>query len=126
MQRYAKFNATGKRLDKRLEMLGGQRLVPLGLGDDQDANGEKAPKSQDTLPVVTYGIHETTAHCSSLFFDADSTLNRPLHYASGPTQVTIKPSTRGWKHSGRGSSKCALSLLVLLSTRREACRHQGM
>ena len=48
MRRYAKFNATGKRLDKRLEMLGGQRLVPLGLGDDQDANGEKAPRSQKT------------------------------------------------------------------------------
>jgi sulfite reductase alpha subunit-like flavoprotein len=48
MQRYAKFNATGKRLDKRLEMLGGQRLVPLGLGDDQDANGEKSPRSPKT------------------------------------------------------------------------------
>jgi sulfite reductase alpha subunit-like flavoprotein len=36
---YAKFNATAKRLDRRIEMLGGQRLVSLGLGDDQDKNG---------------------------------------------------------------------------------------
>eukprot|EP00960_Hanusia_phi_P043861 756308-Hanusia_phi.AAC.2 len=36
---YAKFNAVAKRLDKRLEMLGGTRMLPLGLGDDQDAGG---------------------------------------------------------------------------------------
>jgi sulfite reductase alpha subunit-like flavoprotein len=36
---YAKFNATAKRLDRRIEMLGGQRIVSLGLGDDQDKNG---------------------------------------------------------------------------------------
>ena len=36
---YAKYNAVAKRLDKRLEMLGAQRLVPLGLGDDQDRAG---------------------------------------------------------------------------------------
>uniref|UniRef100_A0A7S4HC64 NADPH-dependent FMN and FAD-containing oxidoreductase n=1 Tax=Guillardia theta TaxID=55529 RepID=A0A7S4HC64_GUITH len=36
---YAKFNAVAKRLDKRLEMLGGKRMLPLGLGDDQDSGG---------------------------------------------------------------------------------------
>ncbi len=36
---YVKFNATAKRLDRRIEMLGGQRIVPIGLGDDQDKNG---------------------------------------------------------------------------------------
>ncbi|CAJ0756425.1 10120_t:CDS:1, partial [Entrophospora sp. SA101] len=28
-----------KELDSRLELLGGQRLLPLGLGDDQDSDG---------------------------------------------------------------------------------------
>ncbi|RIA93681.1 hypothetical protein C1645_761854 [Glomus cerebriforme] len=33
------YNKPGKDLDARLELLGGQRLIPLGLGDDQDADG---------------------------------------------------------------------------------------
>ncbi|CAI2168286.1 3887_t:CDS:1 [Funneliformis geosporum] len=33
------YNKPGKDLDARLELLGGQSLVPLGLGDDQDADG---------------------------------------------------------------------------------------
>ena len=36
---YAKYNAVAKRLDRRLEMLGAARLVPLGLGDDQARAG---------------------------------------------------------------------------------------
>ncbi|CAB4412896.1 unnamed protein product [Rhizophagus irregularis] len=33
------YNKPGKDLDARLELLGGVRLTPLGLGDDQDADG---------------------------------------------------------------------------------------
>nr|CAG8611380.1 10005_t:CDS:2 [Entrophospora candida] len=33
------YNKPGKELDSRLELLGGQRLLPLGLGDDQDSDG---------------------------------------------------------------------------------------
>ncbi len=32
---YPKYNVTAKKLDRRLEALGAQRLLPLGLGDDQ-------------------------------------------------------------------------------------------
>ncbi|KIK61578.1 hypothetical protein GYMLUDRAFT_84731 [Collybiopsis luxurians FD-317 M1] len=33
------YNKPGKDLDSRLEKLGGSRVAPLGLGDDQDADG---------------------------------------------------------------------------------------
>lgn len=33
------YNRPGKELDARLEQLGGERFAPLGLGDDQDADG---------------------------------------------------------------------------------------
>ncbi|EMD30586.1 hypothetical protein CERSUDRAFT_101201, partial [Gelatoporia subvermispora B] len=33
------YNKAGKDLDARLEQLGAQRVAPLGLGDDQDADG---------------------------------------------------------------------------------------
>jgi sulfite reductase (NADPH) hemoprotein beta-component len=33
------YNKPGKDLDARLDLLGGVRLTPLGLGDDQDADG---------------------------------------------------------------------------------------
>lgn len=33
------YNKPGKDLDSRLEALGGQRLIPVGLGDDQDPDG---------------------------------------------------------------------------------------
>ncbi|CCM00367.1 uncharacterized protein FIBRA_02397 [Fibroporia radiculosa] len=33
------YNKAGKDLDARLESLGAQRVIPLGLGDDQDADG---------------------------------------------------------------------------------------
>ncbi|KAF9258888.1 sulphite reductase hemo protein, beta subunit [Marasmius fiardii PR-910] len=33
------YNKPGKDLDARLEKLGGERVFPLGLGDDQDADG---------------------------------------------------------------------------------------
>jgi sulfite reductase (NADPH) hemoprotein beta-component len=33
------YNKPGKDLDLRLEQLGGERFIPLGLGDDQDADG---------------------------------------------------------------------------------------
>jgi sulfite reductase (NADPH) hemoprotein beta-component len=33
------YNKPGKDLDARLEALGGKRLVPIGLGDDQDPDG---------------------------------------------------------------------------------------
>ncbi|KAJ7756780.1 hypothetical protein DFH07DRAFT_471958 [Mycena maculata] len=33
------YNKPGKDLDTRLEKLGGERVAPLGLGDDQDADG---------------------------------------------------------------------------------------
>jgi flavodoxin len=36
---YAKYNVVAKRLDARLAGLGGQRILPLGLGDDQDRYG---------------------------------------------------------------------------------------
>lgn len=39
---YAKFNFAAKRLNKRLQQLGGQMLVPLGLGDDQHDLGYDA------------------------------------------------------------------------------------
>jgi sulfite reductase (NADPH) hemoprotein beta-component len=33
------YNKPGKDLDARLEALGGQRIIPVGLGDDQDPDG---------------------------------------------------------------------------------------
>ncbi|KAJ1977696.1 Sulfite reductase [NADPH] subunit beta [Dimargaris xerosporica] len=36
---YIYYNKPAKDLDDRLEVLGGRRLVPMGLGDDQDADG---------------------------------------------------------------------------------------
>ena len=35
------YNKPGKDLDTRLEVLGGERITPLGLGDDQDADGSE-------------------------------------------------------------------------------------
>ncbi|KAG5647871.1 hypothetical protein DXG03_007795 [Asterophora parasitica] len=35
------YNKPGKDLDVRLEKLGGERIAPVGLGDDQDADGWK-------------------------------------------------------------------------------------
>ncbi|KAH0582974.1 hypothetical protein H2248_010867 [Termitomyces sp. 'cryptogamus'] len=35
------YNKPGKDLDARVEKLGGERVAPLGLGDDQDADGWK-------------------------------------------------------------------------------------
>lgn len=32
---YVQFNVVAKKLDKRLEQLGGKRLIQKGLGDDQ-------------------------------------------------------------------------------------------
>jgi sulfite reductase alpha subunit-like flavoprotein len=32
---YTAYNVVAKKLDRRIEQLGGQRLVPKGLGDDQ-------------------------------------------------------------------------------------------
>ncbi|KAF5373316.1 hypothetical protein D9615_007425 [Tricholomella constricta] len=37
----AYYNKPGKDLDMRLEKLGGERIAPVGLGDDQDADGWK-------------------------------------------------------------------------------------
>lgn len=37
---YAKFNAAARRLDTRLSQLGATRLLPAGMGDDQDPQGE--------------------------------------------------------------------------------------
>lgn len=39
---YAKFNFAAKRLNKRLAQLGGQPIVPIGLGDDQHDLGYDA------------------------------------------------------------------------------------
>lgn len=39
---YVKYNFVAKRLQKRLQQLGGQALVPLGLGDDQHELGYDA------------------------------------------------------------------------------------
>lgn len=39
---YIKFNFAAKRLHKRLLQLGGQTLIPLGLGDDQHDLGYDA------------------------------------------------------------------------------------
>lgn len=39
---YAKFNFAAKKLNKRLLQLGGQSIVPLGLGDDQHDLGYDA------------------------------------------------------------------------------------
>lgn len=39
---YVKFNFAAKRLNKRLMQLGGQTIVPLGLGDDQHDLGYDA------------------------------------------------------------------------------------
>lgn len=39
---YVKFNFAAKRLNKRLLQLGGEMLVPLGLGDDQHDLGYDA------------------------------------------------------------------------------------
>ena len=33
------FCKSGKDLDQKLEELGGQRLLPIGIGDDQDPDG---------------------------------------------------------------------------------------
>jgi sulfite reductase alpha subunit-like flavoprotein len=37
---YAKFNAAARRLDVRLAQLGASRLLPAGMGNDQDPQGE--------------------------------------------------------------------------------------
>ncbi|KAG0598147.1 hypothetical protein M758_12G050000 [Ceratodon purpureus] len=39
---YQKYNVTGKKLDRRLLDLGGQAVVPRGLGDDQHPSGFEA------------------------------------------------------------------------------------
>lgn len=39
---YVKFNFAAKRLNKRLAQLGGQSLIPIGLGDDQHDLGYDA------------------------------------------------------------------------------------
>lgn len=39
---YAKFNFAAKKLNKRLLQLGGQPLIPIGLGDDQHDLGYDA------------------------------------------------------------------------------------
>ena len=42
----AYYNKPGKDLDARLEVLGGQRLVDIGLGDDQDPDGYETGYNQ--------------------------------------------------------------------------------
>ncbi|KAI9066966.1 sulfite reductase subunit beta [Trametes sanguinea] len=51
------YNKAGKDLDSRLEQLGAQRFVPLGLGDDQDADGpETGYKPWESLLWKALGV----------------------------------------------------------------------
>ena len=51
------YNKAGKDLDTRLEQLGAVRLVPIGLGDDQDADGpETGYKAWEPLIWKALGV----------------------------------------------------------------------
>ncbi|KAI0741545.1 sulfite reductase subunit beta [Daedaleopsis nitida] len=51
------YNKAGKDLDARLEQLGATRFVPLGLGDDQDADGpETGYKAWEPLVWKALGV----------------------------------------------------------------------
>ncbi|TFK89164.1 sulfite reductase subunit beta [Polyporus arcularius HHB13444] len=51
------YNKSGKDLDARLEQLGATRFVPLGLGDDQDADGpETGYKAWESLVWKALGV----------------------------------------------------------------------
>lgn len=48
-RQYEHFNATGKQLDKSLGRLGGERLAPIGLGDDDECIEEDLEKWSTAL-----------------------------------------------------------------------------
>lgn len=79
---YAKFNAAARRLDVRLAQLGAYRLLPAGMGNDQDPQGEDTALSpwlqslwetlprRKHLPLKVKGVidGEFQDHCSDLDF----------------------------------------------------------
>mmetsp|Transcript_5679 Transcript_5679/g.15895 ORF Transcript_5679/g.15895 Transcript_5679/m.15895 type:complete len:690 (+) Transcript_5679:462-2531(+) len=88
---YEHFNAVGKLLDKYLAKIGGQRIVPLGLGDDDDAIEEDLDKWTEKLwPAMDARLGAAAGAASQ-----DSHAAAPAEYvakvltASVPTSVEL-------------------------------------
>ncbi|KIK19195.1 hypothetical protein PISMIDRAFT_24474 [Pisolithus microcarpus 441] len=80
------YNRPGKDLDSRLEQLGGERFAPLGLGDDQDADGpETGYKVWEPLIWKALGVDSIQV----LEAEPDPITNEHIKVASGYLRGTI-------------------------------------
>ncbi|KAI6112729.1 hypothetical protein F5141DRAFT_1026049 [Pisolithus sp. B1] len=80
------YNRPGKDLDSRLEQLGGERFAPLGLGDDQDADGpETGYKVWEPLVWKALGVDNIQV----LEAEPDPITNEHIKAASGYLRGTI-------------------------------------
>lgn len=80
------YNKPSKDLDARLEKLGGERIVALGLGDDQDADGpETGYKVWEPLIWKTLGVDSIEV----LEVEPEPITNEHIKAASGYLRGTI-------------------------------------
>jgi sulfite reductase alpha subunit-like flavoprotein len=74
---YVQFNVVAKKLDRRLHQLGGERLIDMGLGDDQvrpDIHSKNIPPDIDLCRSL-----QPNSKCTEL--STACTANNIVHYA---------------------------------------------
>ncbi|KAG1907726.1 uncharacterized protein F5891DRAFT_996712 [Suillus fuscotomentosus] len=80
------YNKPGKDLDARLEQLGGERFADIGLGDDQDADGQDTGyKVWEPLVWKTFGVDSIEVKEA----EPDPITNEHIKAASGYLRGTI-------------------------------------
>lgn len=62
---YIKFNVVAKKLDRRLEQLGGIRLIEKGLGDEQVSTRDSSVVCSRFCPRCRRTARRCNTHCSS-------------------------------------------------------------
>lgn len=80
------YNKAGKDLDARLEKLGGERFAPLGLGDDQDADGPQTGY-QKWEPLIWKGLRVNSIELTEA--EPDPITNEHIKAASKHLRGTI-------------------------------------
>ncbi|CAI2167505.1 17537_t:CDS:2 [Funneliformis geosporum] len=107
------YNKPGKDLDARLELLGGQSLVPLGLGDDQDADGyETAYQAWEPELWKALGVELLVQQWLAMDEIAEK-------YGSGSLKLTTRQAfqlhgvlKRNLREAIRGINRCLLDTLA--------------
>ena len=84
---YAKYNVVAKRLDARIAGLGGDRIIDLGLGDDQDRYGYDQVRRSDLSPGQEHDPAHTESHS-----DPWPTLISTASFRFGDRNVTLSPA----------------------------------